>query len=199
MFEREIRDLSFVKRWGIVRTLRDQSVAEHTYFVTMYANDIATYLNISPETHLALMQQILWHDMEEIYTGDIPGPAKHALSDRGRFSAKVADWMHKTFGQHKHRNGSGLPPTTQNIVHCIIKIADYLDAACEMATEVQMGNANCKDLVKQNLDFAVEYVETLGSIMNLTPPVLGRLRASVTNAVVESTCELSSGPIVISQ
>jgi len=205
VFEREIRDLGFLKRWSIVRTIRDQTVAEHTFNVAFYANDIADWLqsqgaDISDTLWLSLLQQVLWHDLDEMFTGDIPGPAKRALrgSNIEGWQEKVRAWMDVVFGIGRHsRNGNGHGPKEQNRITAIIKLADILDAACEMATEEQLGNMNAVPMTKRNTDWALREVETLGDVFGLSIPQRRDLRDKVFQAVHSCRCANSKPPVTI--
>lgn len=92
-----IRDqlrLSTIPRWQIVDLDRQQSVAEHTLGVMMIAMDIVrewkdiretryvgeelAYVDFQ-EVERVVMQSALYHDLPEIYTGDIPTPMKQAM------------------------------------------------------------------------------------------------------------------------
>lgn len=82
-----IRDISrtgHVTRWHMVRTQRDQTLAEHLYLVTMYADEIARkVLNDYNDTdRLKLLSWCLEHDTPEILTGDIPTPAKRRMQEK---------------------------------------------------------------------------------------------------------------------
>jgi 5'-deoxynucleotidase YfbR-like HD superfamily hydrolase len=73
----KFRDLAHVPRWAIARTNRQQSVAEHSYYVTLYAIAIAQELEV-PITG-GFISYCLLHDMDEIHTGDLV--------------CKIADWL----------------------------------------------------------------------------------------------------------
>lgn len=201
MFEREIRDASFVKRWSIVRTIRDQSIAEHQYFVTMYANDIASALDLPQMLHLALLQQCLWHDLkDEIFTGDIPGPAKRALCpDKDSFKEKCRGWTHKVFGILGHRDGTGLKSTEQNVVTAILKAADELDAACEMATEVQLGNQNCVIRVLPPMQRGLGHLDVAFDLIGTDPATRSKIRGAYQDAVRICQTGDSRGPNVFGE
>jgi 5'-deoxynucleotidase YfbR-like HD superfamily hydrolase len=189
MFEREIREASTVTRWGIVRTLRQQSIADHQYYVAMYANDIAAWLGLSTELHLSLLQQSLWHDLkDEIFTNDITGPAKRKLMpDKEKTSAICQGWFFKIFGVAHHRTGHVLGSKDQTTIHLILKIADELDAACEMATEVQFGNQNCKPRILPPLERAKKQAILLCDYIgrpDLTLPLTGKLSKAVADCEV---------------
>lgn len=146
MFERELIEPMFLDRWTIVRTLVPQSVAEHTYLVAHYANDIAIYLGLPKELHLSLLQHCLWHDMDEQFTGDLPGPNKRGLLDaigpeaKGRWDDRLRDWASRTFSSIRTRSGGKMPPDDALTVKLVAKVADWMEAAVRMATESQMGN-----------------------------------------------------------
>lgn len=69
-----------VTRWHIVRTVRPQSLAEHTFDVTMIARAIA---KIAGYDDAEITKAALLHDLDEIVTGDIPTPTKQKARDNG--------------------------------------------------------------------------------------------------------------------
>jgi 5'-deoxynucleotidase YfbR-like HD superfamily hydrolase len=148
MLERELRDLAHVKRWAIVRTLRDQSVAEHSYYVTMYANDIASHLGLDESVQLTILKRALWHDVDEILTGDIPGPHKKKLVDKVKANTFFQSAMGVIFGQRAHRDGQevGDDPHRTQLVAAILKVADLLEAIHFLEEEATMGNKNVEHL-----------------------------------------------------
>ena len=84
----KIQDLMLaqdVKRWTIVRTIRDQSLAEHTFNVVMIARAICKELAVDDTK---VIKYALDHDLDEILTGDIPTPAKERLSINTAYDGK---------------------------------------------------------------------------------------------------------------
>lgn len=167
MLEREITDAAFVPRWSIVRTLMPQSIAEHTFGVAMYANDIAIAVGVTDGIKLAVLQYALWHDVkDEIFTGDSPGPAKRALFEamgpesKERYNNQVNEWANRTFKNLTVRSG-GTYPEMQDVVTTIVKAADWLEAAVRMATEHQMGNGNVRRHIGPNLNGCLETLDRL--------------------------------------
>lgn len=114
-----------VKRWTIVQTVKDQSLAEHTFNVTMIARAICKELR---HDDAEVTKAALAHDLDEIFTGDIPTPFKTAarekgvelndiyekvtnrkLSDLDSRIVKIADiveayWFIREFGVGRHAN-----------------------------------------------------------------------------------------------
>ncbi len=68
-----------VKRWGIVHTAREQSVAEHSFRVWVLALSLYDYLVPVPHNsndREAVSYWALTHDADEIWTGDLPSTVK---------------------------------------------------------------------------------------------------------------------------
>lgn len=76
----DILRASGVTRWHIVRTVRPQSLAEHTFDVVMIARAIAKKAGIED---YEITKAALLHDLDEIVTGDIPTPTKQKARDNG--------------------------------------------------------------------------------------------------------------------
>jgi len=74
-----------VKRWTIVRTIKNQSLAEHTFNVTMIARAIACRMGVDDTK---IIKYALDHDLDEILTGDIPTPAKERLKINTAYDGK---------------------------------------------------------------------------------------------------------------
>lgn len=153
MFEREIKDAAFIKRWTITRNLRDQNVAEHSWCVAMYANDICVYFGLDgrPALHRDVLQYALWHDsIDEIFSGDTPGPNKREMiTDKAGFKSTLLGWASEVFGPLLDRRSGSLHLAASDypapLIKQIVKVADWLEAATEDGTEVQMGNL-CREV-----------------------------------------------------
>jgi 5'-deoxynucleotidase YfbR-like HD superfamily hydrolase len=174
VLEREIREMAFVPRWSIVRTNRQQFLAEHTFFVAMYANDLAVWLDIEPFYMGALLQMALWHDMEEVFSGDIPGPCKRGglnSAARMQWDERLRGWLWRLFPRLDERDGSNHFPLSRERYEqfsAIIKLADYIDECCEMGTEIQMGNSNVELVFRDSLSRVKNAVR---EVVRLSPHV----------------------------
>lgn len=133
MFEREIRDLSFVPRWTTVRAIHRQSVAEHSLFVAIYADQIATFINWSGD-RTALLRYALWHDVGETISGDIPGPVKRAMGIRDSLEAFNASHLMRRFPMCEW-----IDPVDSEL-RAIVKVANCAEELFWLASEIQMGN-----------------------------------------------------------
>lgn len=140
MFEREYRELSFVPRWSIIRTIRQQSVAEHSYYVTLYAGQVADLIEWKGN-RTQLLDYALRHDIEEGYISDIPGPSKRKIVDTEKY-IHTTEMGNITLYGEDYKNHSGMFNYTVDMIDikAIVKVADLLDECFFLATEIQLGN-----------------------------------------------------------
>lgn len=78
--------MSQVKRWHMVDTTRQQTLAEHTCNVAMLAMAIASTapgMYFGSGAHVAAISLV--HDVGEVFTGDVPTPTKRANPDVQNF------------------------------------------------------------------------------------------------------------------
>lgn len=140
-FQRELRDLAYVPRWSIVRVSRTQSVAEHSYYTAVYALQIARLIRWDANW-TAMVEMALWHDVEECFTGDMPGPVKHELYGKEAKSA-IARKMTSRFGMEWVDTSPAYTEQGNKEARQIIKVASLVDDAMFLAGEQQRGNEAC--------------------------------------------------------
>lgn len=120
----DIRDklhLTQTKRYPVCHTNRDQSVAEHSYGVAMIALELADHWaeGAAAIDYEKLLVYALHHDVDEVFTGDIPSPFKRKLRTECPESIQVLDCS-----DHK---------TSDVVIKNIVKAADYIEAAYFLA------------------------------------------------------------------
>ena len=140
-FPREFRELGFVTRWGIARTIQRQSVAEHMFFVAHYARRTLDLLGYNeqeyPEVYLNVIKWAMDHDKPEGGTGDIQGPAKRHMLDETRAAIFENNYTHEIYGHNA--------ACSDDFVRRVVKFADILDEAMFVATDIQLGNKSLGD------------------------------------------------------
>ena len=147
LFPPELRTASVVHRWSIVRTLKPDNVAEHSYYVACYAVAIARLIEwqgpLGDLTFFALM-----HDAEELVTGDLVSPVKNQIVDESLFERFVTDQMSERLPliQHQMTPIAESPAGLQ--IEKIVKVADKVDAVLFLITEIKLGNSSLGMLLK---------------------------------------------------
>ncbi len=148
-FEFELRDLSFVPRWSVVRLLRGQNVAEHQFYTAIYAIQImdlieaeltkvsngVLHLPYSETLRREVICYALVHDLEESFVGDIPGPVKRVISQNddldnlieAEIEVRFPSLIQYTMPEH-------------HLTINVVKIASLMDEVMLMIQEWRMGN-----------------------------------------------------------
>ena len=87
-FSPELRTASVVPRWSIVWTQTRDVLSNHSFFVTLYAEQIARLIRWDGD-RARLMVMAITHDLDELVTGDIVGPAKREIIDTDKAQAYI--------------------------------------------------------------------------------------------------------------
>lgn len=137
-----------VKRWNMVRVLREQNLAEHLMLVQIVALEtVDQYLSgpnhaANPDKLRAdVMEWAMWHDMPEVVTGDVPTPMKKFVAAHGTKALLHAIERQVDGRHHELRESVG------ETVLLIVKFADLYEAIHFLhreghgprATEILMG------------------------------------------------------------
>lgn len=116
-----------VKRWHIVQTSREQTLAEHSFAVAVIAGSLAAAMKYKGLLHhslqLKLLQWSLSHDIIEVRTGDMPTPFKRFLEQVGGkgIVEKAEDLVDSdTAGAGRVVKGTE--------IETIVKLADQIEA-----------------------------------------------------------------------
>lgn len=154
--------MRYVNRWSTSRVAFPENVAEHSYFVCLYAMMIARWWtsnsygaeNADPDTHAAfigtVLQRAVLHDIEEARTGDIHRPFKYSdpkLREAMKLASRIAAQQTiDPIAPEDTEEQDGLmhiweKAKTDDQAGCIVCFADYL---CVLAFIKQEG----KDVVE---------------------------------------------------
>lgn len=138
----ELRTMSIVPRWSIVWTLNRDCLTNHSWFVVMYAHEIAHMIDWEGPMD-ALMYLAAIHDIEELITGDIVSPVKREILDGKRaqefINAKLEERLPHVM-RHIEGYWASMSELEISEADAIIKAADRLDALLFLMTEQRMGN-----------------------------------------------------------
>ena len=134
-FAQAWRDMAHIPRWVILRKNRQQNLAEHSYYVTLYADQVARLIGWQGN-YGDLMRYALLHDIDETITGDIPGPAKRAAWDKTRAEERIKGVMTAKYGL----DVIDVRSSATREVRAIVSVADALDEVCYLLEEKLSGN-----------------------------------------------------------
>lgn len=141
----------YIKRWGLMRNVNDENLAEHSAQVAMIAHALAVISNSRLGGNVdegAVTLAALYHDAPEVYTGDLPTPIKY-------FDASIRDSYKKIEKNAAERLLERLPEDMRDeyrahlepteSVERLVKAADKLCAYLKCVEEVGCGNREFVD------------------------------------------------------
>lgn len=142
---REFRVLGHIPRWSIIRTIRQQNVAEHTTMVMFLVDRFCAWLGERDAIGLFeaymiepvdIIRMALYHDMSEILSGDIANPAKQAMfrtpGAKDGYKAWEADRLKDRFPWYVE--------PTNSFGRDVVGLCDLLEADMFLLEEARMGN-----------------------------------------------------------
>lgn len=158
MLDREFRDLAYVPRWGIIRNIKQQNVAEHSFFVALYTEQLARIFEWQGDLG-RLLTYALQHDVEESFTSDIPGPIKKWFVDKEKEQLMVNRGINARFiDSYWNIKFEEIPADYK----ALVKMADSLDEMFYLASEIQMGNGAVHAVFQARQELARDYLYKVG-------------------------------------
>jgi len=151
--------LRYIDRWNLMRTRERESVSEHSYETAVIAHALALigkriYGKEIDENKVAVTA--LFHDTEEVITGDMPTPVKYR-------DPVLLEHYRKQEENSRNSILSMLPDELipdycrflsedDKTVHCYVKAADKLSAYIKCLEETEDGNHEFDSALKTILN-----------------------------------------------
>ena len=143
--------MKYITRWGLMRNIRPETLTEHSAECAMLAHAIAligvekfgkTY---SPDRAAVLA---LYHDLGEVYTGDLPTPVKYFNREMQASYKKIEDdaaqklltKLPDELRPHYEPILQAGQSANEKELYRVVKAADKLSALIKCADEVKNGN-----------------------------------------------------------
>jgi 5'-deoxynucleotidase YfbR-like HD superfamily hydrolase len=140
---KEIRSGFNVRRFHTTHRIQEETVGHHS------ANVCAILLRLQPDVSRSLLVAALFHDVAEVYTGDVPAPFKW---DNPHMAEGLKQGELDYFKRHK------IPaPTEWEEMHdedlALLKLADMLELVLSSMEEINRGNLYAAELVANGQDY----------------------------------------------
>lgn len=138
--------LSVIKRWNLVPTIQQQSVATHIFNVERIAERLARDCGCSEEQIGLVRHWAHHHEDFEALHGDFPSMAKPYFQTE-EFEEEHRDLMPR------------VKPANDEVKH-IVKLADQMEMYYFLSMEVSLGNRFLKTHLEQEYDRVLQYCAT---------------------------------------
>jgi 5'-deoxynucleotidase YfbR-like HD superfamily hydrolase len=172
MFENAIRNFEIIERWGVVHMHRRGNVGDHSHRVAIYTDQLCDLLGVNIETRMEAVRYALWHDVAEVFTGDLPSPVKPLILDHDKHHMYEDGCL-----AHHHVN------RPEESITRIVRVADLLDAVLHLVVEKRMGNQMTDDLYN---DLSKHLLDSI-SALRFGDTRCDEVRTAVVNAIGRHT------------
>ena len=158
-----IRLAGAISRYHTARTLRTQSVGEHSWGVAQ----LMVYL--SPNVSAQALTGALHHDLSELATGDVPAPVKWE-------NAELKDLLVAVERKFDKMHGLAQDLTRQE--YHLLKWCDMMELVLWCMEEVELGNRTIFPIIERGLDYLINLTHPNRKAQELYDEVTTRYQES---------------------
>jgi 5'-deoxynucleotidase len=153
--------MKYINRWGLMRNTKPENIEEHSLEVAIISHALAELKNIRFGGNIntgRIMMLAIYHDVSEIYTGDLPTPIKYFNPEIREAYKHVENYSLEKLisslpGDLKSDYADVLIPKEQDTeLWKIIKAADKLSALIKCIEEEKAGNTEFKKAANTQLE-----------------------------------------------
>ena len=167
--------LSNIIRYSQQNKIKNETVAEHSYYVSWFVNRLCTKYALNDKIRLMALEAALLHDIPEVITNDITYDVKRMIPE---VPGLLQPYEEEVIREHSSRAHKVLfnPETSDEIVaKKIVKHADILSVLQYCQNEEELGNKNFTELrkatekrVKESRDALIASINEGGKLCQRT-------------------------------
>ncbi len=147
-----INRMKYIKRWSLMRSVRDENIMEHSQQVAVIAHALALIYNENFGGNVNISKVVLmaqYHEVGEVITGDLPTPIKYfnpeiktAYKELEKVACeRILNMLPQTL---KGKYEEYILPDTETEEYKIVKYADRIAAYLKCIEEIKAGNSEFK-------------------------------------------------------
>lgn len=171
--------MKYIRRWSLMRSVREENIMEHTEQVAVIAHALALIgirmFGKKTDAEKAALYA-LYHETGEVITGDLPTPIKYFNEDiRSAYKDLEKNACVKLLGmlpeELKADYETYVQPDTDRYEYKLAKAADKISAYLKCVEEVKAGNTEFKKAKTSTLKAvkALEMEEVKYFMENIAP------------------------------
>ena len=138
--------MSNIIRYAQLDKIKNESVAEHSFFVTWFVNRICTKYDLCDKIRLMALEAAILHDVPEVITNDITYDVKRMIPE---ISSLLQPYEEKVVKEHSFRAWKTLfyPRSwEQRVAKAVVNHADVLSVLQYCQHEEALGNKSFTEL-----------------------------------------------------
>lgn len=148
-----INRMKYIKRWSLMRSVREENIMEHSQQVAVIAHALALINNKIYGGNVDVSKTVLlaqYHEVGEVITGDLPTPIKYfnpeislAYKDLEKKACeRILNMLPEELKGEYY--GYILPEKNDGEEYKLVKFADRLSAYLKCVEEIKAGNNEFK-------------------------------------------------------
>lgn len=176
--------MKYIKRWSLMRSVREENIMEHSHQVAVIAHALALISNKIFGGNVDVSKTVLlaqYHEVGEVITGDLPTPIKYfnpeiksAYKDLEKNACERI--LNMLPDELKEEYSAFVLPKTDTLEYALVKAADKLSAYVKCTEELKAGNLEFKkakasiekELKNLKLKEVDYYIKTFAGAYELT-------------------------------
>ncbi len=154
--------MKYIKRWQLMRCMRDENIMEHSQEVALIAHSLVSIHNDLLGGNADVLKTVLYavyHETAEVMTGDLPTPIKYYnKSIHGAYKELERSACEKMVNMLPEEMKEGIAPyllaDESSLEYSFVKAADKLSAYIKCLEELRSGNkefAKAKKSIEEDL------------------------------------------------
>ena len=144
--------MKYIKRWSLMRSVREENIMEHSQQVAVIAHALALINNKIYGGDIDVNEVVLlaqYHEVGEVITGDLPTPIKYFNPEiKSAYKDLEKNACEKLIGMLpedlKGEYEKYIIPDEDSLEYKMVKCADRLSAYLKCVEEVKAGNSEFK-------------------------------------------------------
>lgn len=137
-----LRNAGYVRRYHTIQTIGHQTVAEHSFHVAMILLELT-----NGQASAELLKAALYHDLPEVFTGDIPATAKWASPPLVQSLKLLEDVFD---------NDYNLVVNLSEDDKKLLKFADMAELVMYSLDQLRLGNRNMISIAERGVNYLEE-------------------------------------------
>ena len=158
----EIYRLKNLIRYNHKTRLKDENVAEHSFFVSIFSLMLCKQLKLNDNITFTCLVKALLHDMPEINLNDIT----HDVKDILNLHSLLKQYEDKYFNNIFPDFATLMNDNSENIINLIVKYADTMSVLQYSINEKQLGNTTFDVIEKDAIERLNKLKIKITEIMN---------------------------------
>lgn len=190
----DVNRLRYITRYSTSNLLHRENVAEHSYYVALYARLICYWVNCADNSPasvntLMVLERCLLHDLDEARTGDFQRPFKYK-NDKLRMAIEEAaeeefeEVVKHIFPQDeaftKRCRGHWARAKDDTPEGAVVAFADYLSVMSHLYAEIKCANVSVMQHYEQLLEYTAKFNDPK---FNFIRPLVDQVQALVAEMV----------------